>query len=95
MNPAAQDIANLRVGAAQDIQNEGRPLDQNIFATKLDLANLRIEFKDEISTVKEEISAVNIALARLETKLSVWGVVVVGVWSLAVAVLSVILKGVI
>lgn len=94
MNPAVQNISNLRVGAEQRLQNEGRPMDPIDVATKLDLANLRIEFKDELSTVKDELSTVNIALARLETKLSVWGFVVVGIWSLAVAVLSVILRGV-
>ncbi len=44
------------MNTTQDPQNEGLPLDPNAYATKLDIANLRADFKDEISAVRNEIA---------------------------------------
>ncbi len=53
------------MNTTQDPQNEGLPLDPNAYATKLDIANLRYDFKDETATLRSEFKD-DIAAVRSE-----------------------------
>ncbi len=61
------------MNTTQEPQNEGLPLDPNAYATKLDIANLRYDFKDETANLrsefKDDIAAVRSEIAEAKSEL--------------------------
>ena len=88
----------MKNAAAQDAQNEGHPLDPNIFATKLDLANLRNDLDSKIAEVRIQLAGLVSKVEGVETRMSGLQNYMKALFAFQtatlIAVVSIILKGV-